>query len=265
MNTAKAIARAFLDARANGRALADFPLALPETLAEAYAIQELEMAEFSNGVTGWKIAMVKPDLRAHYGAERISAPIVRLVDARVAADRAVEIAVVEGGFAAIEAEFAFRMAEDLPIRELPYTPAEFEAAIASLHVAAEVAGSPLASINDLGPAAVVSDHGNNAAIVIGDEIADWQQHRLETLTSRSLVDGAEVGKGSAASLEGGPLGALSFLVGNLAERGHYLKTGDWVSTGATTGVHRIAIGSVGVVDFGPLGTITINILPQPKT
>jgi 2-keto-4-pentenoate hydratase len=264
MNDAQTIARTFIEARANGRALAEFPLALPESLAEAYAIQELETAVLAGGLTGWKIAMVKPDLRARYGAERISAPIVRLVDARPVADRTVEVAVIEGGFAAVEAEFAFRMRDDLPIRKSPYTHAELEAAIASLHIAAEIAGSPLATINDLGPAAVVSDHGNNAAIVIGDEIPDWRQHAFEALTSRSLVDGIEVGNGSAASLEGGPLGALSFLVNNLASRGRFLRAGDWVSTGATTGVHRTAPGGIGVVDFGSYGSITIRILAQPK-
>jgi 2-keto-4-pentenoate hydratase len=264
MDTTETIAGTFLRARVNGWALAEFPLAPPGTLAEAYAIQEIEIARLGSGFTGWKIAMVKPDLRARFGAERISGPIVRLVDARPVPCRRVDVCVIRGGYAAVEAEFAFLMGHDLPLRNSPYSEAKLVAAIAALHIGAEVAGSPLASISDLGPAAVVADHGNNAAIVIGDEIADWRQRPLDSMVSRTMVDGVVAGEGSAARLEGGPLGALAYLVDNLAGRGRTLKAGEWVSTGATTGVHRIAPGGLAVLDFGSMGTITIGILAQPE-
>jgi 2-keto-4-pentenoate hydratase len=50
----------------------------------------------------------------------------------------------------------------------------------------------------------------------------------------------------------GPLGAVRFLLAHLAGRGIDTSGGLWVSTGAVTGVHDIAVGQSAVADFGPM-------------
>ncbi|MBP0651976.1 hypothetical protein J8J40_33435, partial [Mycobacterium tuberculosis] len=74
------------------------------------------------------------------------------------------------GFAALEAEFAARFATDLKPGPNGFTPDVILAALAGLHAGAEIASSPLPTLNDIGPLAVVSDHGNNAGAVVGPEL-----------------------------------------------------------------------------------------------
>ena len=53
---------------------------------------------------------------------------------------------------------------------LEWTRAEARELVAAVHVGVETAGSPLATINDLGPCAIVADFGNNAGLIVGPEL-----------------------------------------------------------------------------------------------
>ncbi len=87
--------------------------------------------------------------------------------------------VFAGGFAAVEAEYVFRLgAMRRPTSSTGPTTRRRRWS-AALHVGVEPASSPLATINDLGPAVVVSDFGNNAGLMLGPEIADWRQRVRE--------------------------------------------------------------------------------------
>ena len=48
----------------------------------------------------------------------------------------------------------------------------------------------------------------------------------------------------------GPVGAVRFLLENLAARGIALQAGQWVSSGAVTGVHPVKPGDVVETRFG---------------
>lgn len=258
----KEISSAFATARKLGRSLPEFPGMLPLTLNDAYAIQDLEIAAGAEPL-GWKVAAIKPELRERLGASRLAGPIMQLIDIANAAAGTIEVPVVQGGFSAVEAEFACRIGRDIPIAANAYTEDELLEYVASMHVASEIAGSPLATLSELGPTAVISDHGNNAAVVIGAEIAGWRERALEKLAARTEINGTTVGEGSAAKLPtGGPLGSLAFLVENLGMRGRHLKAGDWVATGATTGVHKTAPGDVAIIDFGTDGQLSLKITAQ---
>jgi 2-keto-4-pentenoate hydratase len=185
---------------------------------------------------------------------RLAGPIFRR--AVRSAERVTRAPFIEGGFAAVEAEFVFRLGADAPPDKTRWSADEALDLVGSMLIGVETAGSPYAKINDHGAAAVViSDFGNNAGLLLGPEIADWRERSADTLTCETFVDGQSVGRGSAASLPGGPAAALAFVLGDCAERGRPLKAGQLVSTGAATGVHEIAIGQEACADFGPLGKI----------
>ena len=56
-------------------------------------------------------------------------------------------------------------------------------------------------------------------------------------------------------LPGGPLAALAFLLTHCAERGRPLRKGQWISSGAVTGVHQIEAGQSAELSFGSYGTL----------
>jgi 2-keto-4-pentenoate hydratase len=244
-----AIARAFVGARAAARALTEFPGPLPTSLAEAYSVQERAIALGGRRVRGWKVATIHPDFRTALGAERMAGPVFADAVHELPAGGETTVTVFADGFAALEAEFVARFATDLKPGPHGFTPERILAALGSLHAGAEVASSPLAAINDIGPMAVVSDHGNNAGAVVGPELPGWRTTPPERLASCMLIDGVTVGEGTAARVPGGPLGALGFLAGHLAARGRHLAAGDIVLTGMTTGIHPVRPGTRGRIVF----------------
>jgi 2-keto-4-pentenoate hydratase len=251
------VANAFVTARRDARPLAEFPGPLPPTLADAYRVQERAIALDGRPIAGWKVAGIHPDLRASLGAARLAGPIFKqnvrnLVDGGMAVSP-----VYAGGFAALEAEFVAVFATDLVAGPDGFTADAIVAALASLNAGAEIASSPLKTLNEIGPLAVVSDHGNNAGAVVGPELADWKAQNWEALTSRMLVDGAVAGEGSAAKVMGGPIAALQFLAEQLASRGRILHAGDIVLTGMTTGIHGVEPGQRGRIEFG--GVLPVDI------
>jgi 2-keto-4-pentenoate hydratase len=167
----------------------------------------------------------------------------------------VQFPVYENGFAAVEAEYVFRIGKDAPPSKTNWTREEAADLIAAMHVGVETAGSPLATINDLGATVVVSDFGNNHGLILGAEVPNWRAKLEKGLTAETFIEGASVGMGGASAAPDGPLDALVFLLEHLAGRGRPLKAGQLVSTGAVTGVHDIRVGQRSRVSFNGSGDI----------
>jgi 2-keto-4-pentenoate hydratase len=73
------------------------------------------------------------------------------------------------------------------------------------------------------------------------------------------VNGHLAGSGSAERIPGGPLAALLFLANDLVARGLTLRPGDWVSTGASTGIHVLAVGDTVAARFDGKPAITLRV------
>lgn len=254
------VASAFVTARKEARAIKTFPGTLPPTLADAYRVQERAIALDGRPVAGWKVAGVHPDFRDKVGAVRIAGPVFKQNVFDVREGGAAICPVYVDGFAALEAEFVALFARDVEPGPNGFTPDVILAAMASLHAGSEVASSPLPTLNEIGPLAVVSDHGNNAGAVVGPELPGWRDQNWEGLTSKMLVEGAVVGEGSAAKVMGGPIAALQFLAEQLASRGRKIRAGDIVLTGMTTGIHDVVPGQRGQIAFGGVVPVDIAVI-----
>ncbi|MGQ0531408.1 MAG: 2-keto-4-pentenoate hydratase [Caulobacteraceae bacterium] len=253
--SAAAIARAFVDARRMAAPLRDFPGPMPADLVGAYAIQEAAIRLWSDEIAGWKIGMVPSELRGKLGVERIAGPIFGRQVIAASADEIVDLPVVRGGFAAVEAEFVLRIGRDQAAAPRVWSALDAAEMIGAVHIGVELAGSPFAGINDYGPAVTASDFGNNSGLVVGGEVNDWRTSDWRCASARTSIDATPVGEGNAAMLPGGPLAALAFLLTHCAERGRPLRRGLWVSSGAVTGVHRIEAGQSAEFSFGDYGVL----------
>ncbi|MDE1147830.1 MAG: 2-keto-4-pentenoate hydratase [Azospirillaceae bacterium] len=256
-----AAAAAFVAARQTAHALPGYPGPTPIDLAQGYAAQELAIALWPDRIAGWKIGRIPLDWEETLGEPRLAGPIFARAVWQAQGAAVTPFPVFQGGFAAIEAEYVFRLGTDAPAGKTTWTEAEAAELVATLHIGIEPAGSPLATINDLGPPIVVSDFGNNAGLILGPEIADWRGRSWDSMRCETVIEGKVVGRGGAAAIPGGPLSALRFLLTHLAGRGRPLKAGDLISTGATTGIHDIVAGQSGHVDFGPDGILHCRAEP----
>jgi 2-keto-4-pentenoate hydratase len=248
-DSADAIARAFVEARTSGAGIPDYPGQPPESLDAAYAIQARAITLHGGQVVGWKVGKIPAPLDARYGANRLAGPIFAdsVVDLG-GGDAAPEMPIFAEGFGAAEAEYLLRLGA-LPGRfNHQWTNAAAADFVDAVHVGIEVASSPFPGINEHGPAQTISDFGNNNGLVIGPAI-DAKGGFLDWPVSLT-IDGETAGTGTAGGMLDGPYGAVRFLFELAAHRKLPLAPGQWVSTGAVTGVHQVPVGAAVEARFG---------------
>ncbi|MEP9400542.1 2-keto-4-pentenoate hydratase [Sphingomonas sp. VNH70] len=256
----QAIAARFVAARRAGEGFDDYPGEPPASLADAYAIQAHAAALRGGAIGGWKIGRIADAAAATFGANRLAGPIF----ADTIVDNGGEdtpMAVIGDGFAAAEAEFLLRLGA-LP-DPLPacWSIDDARAVVSDVAIGIEIASSPLRAINDLGPAVTVSDFGNNNGLLVGAAIPPDRAHKLDAIPVSLAIDGRTAGAGDTSTMLDGPYGAVRFLLELAGRQGLTVREGQWVSTGAVTGVHRVAPGARVVATFGEL-TLAATIVDQ---
>lgn len=235
---AQRIAEAFVTARREGRALPDYPGRLPASLDDGYAVQDVAIALHGSAIGGWKVGRVNPPIA---GTERLAGPI--FADRIVAPDgQPPKMTIFSDGFGAAEAEFLLRIGATPPAGKTNFTRDEAKALIDAVHVGIEVASSPFPGINDHGAAVTISDFGNNNGLVIGPAIPGWRDDAFERWPVELRINGATIGRGQAVDMLDGAIGAARFLFEAMAARGITLEAGQWISSGAVTGVHQVGVG-----------------------
>lgn len=249
------IADSFVAARVRGASLPDFPGSIPVDLIAAYRVQDFAIARWPDRVVGWKVGFIAAERRDNSGDDRLLGPIFA-AGLRDATGGNVGFPVFPGGFAAVEAEYVLRLQTDAPDGKTDWTSAEAAALPATLHTGVEIASSPLATINILGPRVVVSDFGNNNGLILGPEIPGWLAMPEAQLTCHTFIEERLVGSGGATTLPGGLRAAFAFALSRSAKRGRPLKAGDLIATGNATGIHDIAVGQSARVSFTGFGDIT---------
>ncbi|RXD06792.1 2-keto-4-pentenoate hydratase [Sphingomonas sp. UV9] len=232
------IARVFVDARRDGGLVPEFPGTVPVTLDEGYAVQDAALRLVNGKIAGWKVGRINPPLE---GIDRLTGPI--FADQVVTADAdSVAMPVFAKGFAAAEAEFLLRIGVVPDPAKSRYTIDEARAMVDAVHVGIEIASSPFPGINDLGATVTVSDFGNNNGLVVGADADGWRTGDINDWPVELWINGALIGAATSTTMLDGPFGAVRYLLEHLAARGIALSPGQWVSTGAVTGVHPVAIG-----------------------
>jgi len=249
-------ARAFVEARRSGRAMAAYPGVPPADLAEAYRVQDAAISLWQREIGGWKVGRILPPQDRQLGANRLAGPI--FADTIVEAGAGDTLQAVFGrGFAAGEAEFLLRLRIPRDCG-LPQTDRDTLGWIAEVRTGLEIASSPYAGING-GACVTISDQGNNAGLVLGAPVPRDCWDDLGAIEVETRVGSEVVGRASAATMLDGPLGAVRFLLDNLTNRGIKLRPGWWISSGAVTGVHPIRPGDRLSARFAGIGEVTCRI------
>lgn len=256
MVDAEKAAALLIAARRDGAGIDALPAgAEPATLEDAYAIQDAIIAGIDVPLAGWKVALTNDEAQRRAKADEpaagpLFAPFIHMSPNVIDRD-----ADCVSGF---ECEFAVQLAMDLPASGAPYDANSVAAAVASLHPAIEVTGIRLGNRASLGVLGTVTDHAGNFSLVCGPAVENWHSLDLPACTVRHLVDGDEIAASDGANVLGNPLNALAWLANHLAGRGHELKAGQWITTGAATGPLPAPVGSTVTADFADLGTVEVR-------
>lgn len=161
----------------------------------------------------------------------------------------------------VEPELGLLLGRDLDgTRGLPSRDALLDA-IAEVFPVLEVADSRFARWTAAPACAIVADLAYAGAWVRGAACVHWRSLDLANLPVRFLQDGHCLAEGSTAAVLGDPLHALAVAVADAALRGHVLRAGEVVSTGACTPARAVPVGegATFIADFGPLGRAELTV------
>jgi 2-keto-4-pentenoate hydratase len=251
-------------ARSMATPLSSFPGLTPRDTQTAYAIQTNSIVNWPDEVGGWKVGGITPAFREHFAAERLAGPIFKSQIVQISDGHDVTMTVFDGGFAAIEAEFIIKTARPVGPKTFDTRNLHLEDLVASIHAGAEIASSPLSTINDIGPGAIISDFGNNAGLVIGPEISRWQERSSDPVDITVEVDGKIVGS-ITRSIGDDALAAFGFLFDLTLSRGLTMPAGTYVTCGALSGIHDVAPGAESNVVFGGLAEFSVSFARRYPT
>ena len=250
------IANAFVEARRSGSAIASYPGERPGDLATAYEIQDCALSLWDRDIGGWKVGKINPPDDFRLGANRLVGPVFADLISEAGPDTAA-FKTFAGGFAAAEAEFMLKIAPYSG--PLPTTNLEAMRWVDEIRIGIEIASSPYPRINSEGPCVTVSDHGNNAGLLLGPAVPEELWEKLDAIEVALDVNSETVGRATTATMLDGSFGAVRFLLDNLAERGIAPQPGWWVSSGAITGIHEISVGDEVVARFADVGAVPVRI------
>src|SRR5688500_15777061 len=72
VNETTAIAERFLSARRTAAGLQDYPGTFPETLDQAYAVQDVAIGRWGKPIVGWKVGRIPEPLSEKFGIDRLA-------------------------------------------------------------------------------------------------------------------------------------------------------------------------------------------------
>lgn len=231
----------------------------PVDRREAYLVQDAMARSLGEALSGWKVGATSAKMRELDGHDDvIPGRIFRSVTWQ-GTDLILPATRFPGARA--ETEFAFRLAMDLPVRDIPWTAADIAPGV-TLHPAIEIIGNRH-SLPDA-PASVrslmtIADNGGGIGFVFGDPVADWQGVDFRNHIITLQVDGGDAAENFLGDMRCVPIQAVADLANHLNGRDIGLFAGDYVSTGAATVPQPIQRGSHVVADFGILGHIELKI------
>jgi 2-keto-4-pentenoate hydratase len=225
----------------------------PITRADGYAIQARLEPRSAAPLYGWKIAATSKAGQAHIA---VDGPLAgRLLRERVFEDGGT-VPFGANHMRVAEAEFAFRMRQDLAPRPVAYAVADVLAAVDSLHPAIEIPDSRFNDYTSVGAPQLIADNACAHYFVLGQATrADWRAIDLAAHTVGGEVVGGIRREGIGANVLGDPRVALTWLANELSALGVTLAAGVVVTTGTCLVPLEIRPGDRLAMDFGPLGCV----------
>ncbi len=219
-------AEALLEARDKTAPLADLDPALqPASLHEAYAVQDA-MAARLGPVGGWKIGAPNSQATPVFGPMPLRLGIVPSVAELKGARR----------LRGVEAEIAFLLRKDLPMRTAPYAREEILNAIRSAHPVIEVLESAFTAPDEAAHLAMVADLQMNGGLVYGQACDRWQEKDFASERVEVVIDGVVRWSGIGRNSNGPNLLRLvEYLVNEAQWRTGGLQVGQWITTGSWMG------------------------------
>ena len=255
MTTASSIARQRLDLEPMDLSPED----KPRDEDEAYRIQaevNVALAEKLGPPIGYKIGCTTPVMQAFLG---IPSPCAGEVFVNTVLHRAGKVRRDAYRRLGIECELVAELAEDIVPEKAPFTIETVADAVGAVRAGIEIVDDRYRDYKSFGVPSLIADNFFNAGCLLGEPVTDWRQLDLCTIGGRTLINGAEVGRGNGSMVLGHPLAALAWLANSRAKRGQGLARGRFVFLGSLVETKWLDQGDTARIEIGGLGDLTLSV------
>lgn len=222
----------------------------PADLASALSVQQTVSDLMQDEIAAWKCGLPADD-------KWVLAPIYAQTVQRQSERRTCTVRTHEQQ-ARIEPELAFVLAQDLPARAAPYTPADVDAAIGRSHLALELIGTRYADPEQAGFAEHLADGLFNQGLYLGPAVDDELARRCAGMRIALSIDGEPDAIWEGRHPAGNPRAPLYWLAEFLRSRGQGLRAGQAVITGSYAGSPDVPLEQEMTIRFGELGSLSVE-------
>lgn len=247
-------ARALREARATGKTIAPISSGFGISgLENAYTVADLttqaRLAEPGRRIVGKKVGLTSRAVQQQLGVDQPDFGVLFddmefLHGDVIPSERLLQ--------PKIEAEIAFVVGRDLPAGTPSWS--EFLAAISYALPAIEIVDSAIADwkikLED-----TVADNASSGLYVLGEQPVALGTLALESVGMEMSVNGQTVSLGSGAACLGHPLRAAFWLTRTLGVRGHPLRAGEVILSGALGPMAPVRSGDLVLARIGALGSV----------
>jgi 2-keto-4-pentenoate hydratase len=236
------------DARRTMTPIVDLPKELqPVTLDEAYVVNDTMSLAYEE-IGGWKVGAPSADATPSY------APIPKAW----IWPNGVRLSKACHRYRGLEAEIAFLLGGNLPVRDEPYTRDEVMGAIASCHPAIEVLESGLRDPVAANKLSKDADLQMCGGLIYGAAIPNWKDIDFTKEHVTLSIDGAVRVERTGSNKSGDLLRLLPWLANEGSVRTEGLKAGQWITTGSWTGNVQATAGASVDVSFATAGRVELS-------
>lgn len=218
----------------------------PQEAADGWRIQRRVSELRASPVIGWKC-----------GLPQAGRWVVAALHEALPAGARVRAPAGPAGLPRIEPEFAFRLRHDLAPRASPYSAADVNAAIATVHLAVEVLGCRYEDSAEASAAELLADGLWHQTLVLGPPLTALEDEPAFTLTL--AVPGQAERTLDARHPDADPRRPLYWLAEFLREQGLGLLAGQLVITGSLAGAIELPFGRAALLRYGAMGELALTV------
>lgn len=225
----------------------------PQTLDEAWAIQQAVASQMGDAVGAWKCGTPAPD-------RLVVAPIY----AATVHDAPVCPVWAHEGQVRVEPELAFVLQHALPARAQPYERVEVESALGRAHVALELIDSRYDTAASLTFADKLADGLVNQGLWLGPEVPLAQALSTARMRVRWCSDHTPWQQLDGVHPDQDPLAPLVWLVNHLSQCGLGLAAGVPVITGSYAGTIACPVDETLRFGFGDGAEVSLRLVARAR-
>lgn len=243
-------------ARLEGKPIPQLSKDLVITRADAYTMQEMQMATRlqTEKLIGWKMGLTSEAKRIQMN---LDSPLYGYLTAEMQIANSETFHLKGSIHPKIEPEIAFLISKDL--KNLKPTRDEVLEACEGVTSALEILDSRYENFKYFSMEDVIADNSSSSHFVIGPWIKDFKNLDLVHLKMKMSINDELKQEGLSKDISGDPVQSIIQLCDLLHQRGQYLKAGSLVLAGAATLAEPLTANSIVQLTVDHLPALTIKI------